>query len=75
LPLIDKKTGFTSPLGYWLRSNPELIANSLEQVRSHIFIRDEVLSKIKHSAINRDSHNFKALWSLVVLAQWFELNL
>ena len=75
LPLIDKKTGFTSPLGYWLRSNPELIANSLEQVRSHIFIRDAVLSKIKHSAINRDSHNFKALWSLVVLAQWFELNL
>jgi asparagine synthase (glutamine-hydrolysing) len=75
LPLINKKTGFTSPLGYWLRSNSKLIDISLEQVRSHIFIRDKDLNLLKSSATRMDSYNFKILWSLIVLAKWFELNL
>jgi len=75
LPLLETKSGFTSPLGYWLRSNPELINRSLEQLRSHIYIQDDILIKIKNSAKNYDSHNFKILWSLIILSEWFDINL
>jgi asparagine synthase (glutamine-hydrolysing) len=75
LPLIKQKTGFTSPLGFWLRSNPQLVDRSLEIIRSYIFIDDYGLNTLKKSAVNKDSHNFKTLWGLIILAEWFEMNL
>jgi hypothetical protein len=68
------KAGFTSPVGHWLRANPNLVINSLD-----ILARDSRFSKTGLSfyqdAPERGRYReLMQLWTLVVLATWLQMD-
>jgi hypothetical protein len=74
LPILRSKHGFISPLGYWLRNNPELIKDSLENITNYLPFERKELSLLSRSAQNGDFAQFKLLWSLIVLNRWLVIN-
>jgi len=73
-PTLPSKYGFISPLGYWLRSNPELIKDSLDSITNYLPFESSNLSVLSHAASNRSFNDFKLLWSLIVLNRWLVIN-
>jgi asparagine synthase (glutamine-hydrolysing) len=71
----QKKMGFISPLGDWLRSNPELIMHSLQILKLTLPLNERELNSLIKSPSEGDFNRFKLLWSLVILGQWIEVNL
>jgi len=74
LPLVNKKLGFMSPLGYWLRSNPKLIDNSISYLETKICLNISEINKLRSSPERGQWGDFKVLWNLIVLSRWLELN-
>jgi asparagine synthase (glutamine-hydrolysing) len=74
LPILSSKYGFISPLGHWLRNNPELIEDSLENITRFLPFERKELTLLKFSAENRNFMQFKMLWSLIVLNRWLVVN-
>jgi hypothetical protein len=74
LPILSSKYGFISPLGYWLRNNPELIEDSLENITKYLPFNRKELDLLSSSAKNRNFVQFKMLWSLIVLNRWLVIN-
>lgn len=74
LPILSSKYGFISPLGHWLRNNPELIEDSLENITRYLPFEKKELTLLKSSAENRNFMQFKMLWSLIVLNRWLVVN-
>ena len=74
LPILSSKYGFISPLGHWLRNNPELIKDSLENITTYLPFEKKELLFLKDSAENRNFTQFKLLWSLIVLNRWLVIN-
>jgi hypothetical protein len=67
----DDKAGFISPVGHWLRTNPQLVNTGLDAVmNSGFFNRDEVFRR-RHDQFSGDFERIRQLWSLVVLGYWF----
>jgi len=73
-PTLPSKYGFISPLGYWLRNNPELIKASLDSIINYLPFESSNLSVLSHAASNRNFNDFKLLWSLIVLNRWLVIN-
>jgi asparagine synthase (glutamine-hydrolysing) len=74
LPVLTSKSGFVSPLGYWLRNNPSLIRNSLENITEYLPFNKKQLLTLSSAANDGNFSNFKLLWSIIVLNRWFEVN-
>jgi len=74
LPILSSKYGFISPLGYWLRNNPELIEDSLENITKYLPFSRKELDLLSSSAKNFNFVQFKMLWSLIVLNRWLVIN-
>jgi asparagine synthase (glutamine-hydrolysing) len=74
LPLLQTKTGFISPIGHWLRSNPVLISESLNSISYFLPFQKNELHDLSTSAEKKDYKNIKLLWSLIVLNRWLLLN-
>ena len=70
LPLLKNKIGFLSPLGHWLRSNPEMITDSINYLEKLSLFNVEELSKLSRAPKNGEYQKFKLLWSLIVLSKW-----
>ena len=67
----DDKAGFISPVGHWLRTNPQLVNTGLDAVmNSGFFNRDEVFRR-RRDQFSGDFERIRQLWSLVVLGYWF----
>jgi hypothetical protein len=73
-PILPVKRGFLSPLGHWLRNNPNLIFNSLNYLEKNFNFNRKELKKLSMSPWERDYKATRFLWNLIVLAQWHELN-
>jgi len=71
LPLHENKYGFISPLGDWLRSNPELIYEATHNLPKYIEIRKEELVLLSNAPNRGNFTEIKLLWSLVILYKWF----
>jgi len=69
-----QKSGFISPLGFWLRNNQQLIENMLSSLPNYMQINKSKLNLLSKSPSQKDFSNIKILWSLIVLNSWFELN-
>jgi asparagine synthase (glutamine-hydrolysing) len=70
LPILTNKSGFISPLGHWLRSNPDLVNESVSDLsKLHIFNKKELL-ELSKSPLNGEYRKFKLLWSLIVFSKW-----
>jgi len=70
LPTIPQKTGFISPLGYWLRNNPQLVMESMSYIQE-TFPLDKKLSKsLIESPKNYNYDKMKILWNIISLSFW-----
>jgi asparagine synthase (glutamine-hydrolysing) len=73
LPQFDKnyrKQGFVSPLGFWLRNNPDLINDSIKYLNSNFDFDHNELKLLASSPFKGNFTDFRFLWSLIVLANW-----
>lgn len=73
LPQFDKnyrKQGFVSPLGFWLRKNPDLINDSIKYLNSNFDFNHNELKLLAVSPFKGNFVDFRFLWSLIVLANW-----
>ena len=70
LQINKNKLGFISPLGHWLRNNPDLIQDSLKYIAQKFDFDKNELVKLSHSPQNGDYSKFRFLWSLIILAKW-----
>jgi asparagine synthase (glutamine-hydrolysing) len=68
------KAGFISPIGHWLRNNPELISKSLDNLVSAGLIDSQLKENMLRIPDTRDFDALKKLWSLVVLGSWVEIS-
>ena len=72
LNISDEKIGFSSPLGHWLRSNPELVRKSFGILNDFFNLNIDKWSVLVNSPNEGDFRKITQLWSLVVLATWLE---
>ena len=67
----DDKAGFISPVGHWLRTNPNLVKTGLDAVlESGLFNTNEIALR-RNDQFSGDFSKIRQLWSLVVLGYWF----
>ena len=74
LSILKEKTGFTSPLGYWLRNNHELIDYSINSISKYLPLNKPELVRLSQGPKNRVFSDIKVLWSLIILNKWFVNN-
>jgi asparagine synthetase B (glutamine-hydrolysing) len=70
LPILSNKSGFISPLGHWLRSNPKLVNESISDLSKLSIFNNIELLELSKSPINGEYQKFKLLWSLIVFSKW-----
>lgn len=70
----SKKRGFISPLGYWLRSNPDLVCESIEYLYDKDFIDKKKIQHLMMSPQNKDFIEMQKLWSLIIFSRWWQIN-
>ncbi len=71
LPISKVKTGFISPVGHWLRSNPKLQHEALTGINSFLPLNIDFLMKLKNAPKELNFRYTKMLWSIIVLYNWF----
>ena len=71
LPINQKKLGFISPLGHWLRNNPDLIKSTLENLPKYLELNQKEFLKLSSAPFEGNFRNIKTLWSLIILNRWF----
>ena len=73
LGVMKEKLGFISPIGHWLRSNPDLIDESFGILHSTQEFRMNRIQKLTNEALNGNFRKITQVWNLVVYAQWIKL--
>ncbi|NBO70059.1 MAG: asparagine synthase (glutamine-hydrolyzing) [Bacteroidetes bacterium] len=68
----DDKAGFISPVGHWLRSNPEVVNMTLAILEKNNFPKSKTLRQLIDAPKMRNYRKIMQLWSLVVFAFWLE---
>ena len=68
------KAGFTSPVGHWLRKNPQLVSSSLSFLAKDGRFRSEGLMYLSDAPQRGKYRELMQLWTLVVLSTWLQLN-
>jgi len=74
LSLNKSKLGFISPLGHWLRLNPEMVNSSLQSLNKNFDLSMNELDKLRNAPQQGNYVKFKMLWTLIVLERWLTLN-
>ncbi len=72
--ILKEKTGFLSPLGYWLRNNNELIDYTINSISKYLPLNKPELVRLSQGPKNRVFSDIKLLWSLIILNKWFVNN-
>jgi hypothetical protein len=60
-------------LGYWLRSNKNLILGNLEFLSQYLPFDKKELQEISKSPERGDYKKFRVLWNLIILSSWYRL--
>jgi hypothetical protein len=71
LPINASKTGFISPLGYWLRKNPVMIDDAIKSLPQFLPVSRNELLRLREAPNRKNFNDTKFLWSLIVLNSWF----
>lgn len=74
LGIRKDKEGFISPVGHWLRSNQNLVDDSLKFLRAQRIFIPSFLDTYKNAAFEKDFRRIKQLWHLVVWAKWTQIH-
>ncbi len=64
------KVGFVSPVGHWLRGNPDLVQESLDYLEKTFNFNLNMMTKIQQGINKGEYRRIMQTWSLVVLADW-----
>jgi len=64
------KAGFISPLGHWLRSNPELVERTLQYLENELKWSPGELSKYYNAPQRGNFRELVQLWNLIVFTKW-----
>ena len=67
----DDKAGFISPVGHWLRANPNILNTGLDAVVDSGFFNSYEIAQRRNDQFSHDFAQIRQLWSLVVLGYWF----
>jgi len=72
LGVRNDKAGFISPVGHWLRGNPELVTEALDFLADQLPLNREYLVRLSNAPTSGEYRNIMKLWSLVVLSYWIQ---
>lgn len=72
LGVRDDKAGFISPLGHWLRGNPDLVNQTLRILESKYNWNSHELSKYRTSPQRGNFRELVQLWNLIVFVRWHQ---
>lgn len=72
LGVRQDKAGFISPVGHWLRGNPDLVKSAIEALSCKLPLNNEYLNKLSKAPHSGEYRNIMKLWSLVVLSYWIQ---
>jgi len=70
LGVREDKAGFISPLGHWLRGNPELIRSTVNYLENELGWNTLELLKLANSPKTGNFRNLTQLWNLIVFVRW-----
>ena len=73
LPVKNEKVGFTSPIGHWMRNEPEFIKESLDFLKTLPGWNTKGLQRYYGAQFKGDYRTNMQLWTLVVYANWLIL--
>lgn len=72
LGVRNDKAGFISPVGHWLRANPEVVSSAIQALDKRLPFDKGYLLKLADSPYSGEYRNIMKLWSLVVLSYWIQ---
>jgi asparagine synthase (glutamine-hydrolysing) len=67
------KAGFTSPVGHWLRGNPNLVKESLDYLSRDTRFNKPGLDFYREAPQRGQYRELMQLWTLVVLSTWLQI--
>ena len=67
------KAGFTSPVGHWLRGNPNLVKESLDYLSRDTRFNKHGLDYYREAPQRGQYRELMQLWTLVVLSTWLQI--
>jgi asparagine synthase (glutamine-hydrolysing) len=67
------KAGFTSPVGHWLRGNPNLVKESLDYLSRDTRFNKRGLDFYREAPQRGQYRELMQLWTLVVLSTWLQI--
>ena len=73
LTIKREKVGFTSPVGHWMRDNPEFINDSLEYLGKQPDWNYSAVSSFRNSQFKGDYRTNMQLWTLTVYSTWLRM--
>jgi asparagine synthase (glutamine-hydrolysing) len=73
LQVKNEKVGFTSPLGHWMREDPQFIRESIEFLQSQTGWNRTALEYFLDAQFKNDYKTNMQLWTLVVYSNWLKM--
>jgi asparagine synthase (glutamine-hydrolysing) len=73
LPVKKEKVGFTSPIGHWMRQEPQFIRDSISYLKSQKEWDGQALNFFSEAQYRSDYRTNMQLWTLVVYSNWLKL--
>jgi asparagine synthase (glutamine-hydrolysing) len=70
LPIKKEKVGFTSPIGHWMRQEPEFIRDSIAYLQGQVGWNASTLEPFSNAQFKGDYRTNMQLWTLVVYSNW-----
>jgi len=70
LPIKKEKVGFTSPIGHWMRQEPEFIRDSIAYLQGQVDWNSSALESFSNAQFRGDYRTNMQLWTLVVFSNW-----
>ena len=74
LGVREDKAGFISPVGHWLRLNPDLVSSSIGFLRRKNDLSSTYLSYLQSTPEKGDYRGIKQLWHLIVWSRWNQIH-
>lgn len=72
LPLLERKSGFISPIGHWVRSNREEINQSISKLIDRGVLKSQSNEQFMATAHISDFKLLRQIWTLYILSEWIE---
>lgn len=73
LPIKEKKEGFISPVGHWMRTNEKFVSESIQYLQNEPGWNKHILNRFVGAQFLGDFKVNMQLWTLVIYANWLRI--